>query len=116
MDIPIVPHPEKELCDYEKLRIKNIEERQQAMAESGFFDDLLDYKVKIGLLRQAICHIYHNPPQWGHRLLLDFSCLFWQIRKCRCWCMVQLARLSRICWVIFLDIFLDDYPFIPNCS
>ena len=51
MDIPIIPHPEKELCDYEKLRIKNIEERQQAMAESGFFDDLLDYKVKIGLLK-----------------------------------------------------------------
>ena len=51
MNIPIVPHPEKELCYYEKLRIKNIEERQQAMAESGFFDDLLDYKVKIRLLR-----------------------------------------------------------------
>ena len=34
MNITIAPNPKKELCDYEKLRIKNIKERQQAMAES----------------------------------------------------------------------------------
>ena len=51
MNIPVAPNPQKELCDYEKLRNKNIEERQQAMADSGFFDDLLNFKVKIGLLK-----------------------------------------------------------------
>ena len=44
MNIPIVPNPEKELCEYEKLRIRIIKEREQAMTESGFFDDLIDYK------------------------------------------------------------------------
>ena len=34
MNIPIVPNPEKELCEYEKIRIRNIKERKQAMAES----------------------------------------------------------------------------------
>ena len=51
MNIPIVPNPEKELCEYEKLRMRIIKEREQAMAESGFFDDLIDYKKRIGLLK-----------------------------------------------------------------
>jgi hypothetical protein len=46
---PIRPFPEKELCDYEKFREKNIKEREQAMLESGFFEDFNDYKKKIGL-------------------------------------------------------------------
>ena len=39
-----------ELCPYEKLREKIIKEREDAMKKSGFFDDLLNYKKKIGLL------------------------------------------------------------------
>ena len=46
---PISPLPEKDLCEYEKLREKNIKEREQAMLESGFFEDFNDYKKKIGL-------------------------------------------------------------------
>ena len=43
---------EKEtLCDYEKLREKNIQERQQFMAECKYFDDLNAIKVKIGLYK-----------------------------------------------------------------
>lgn len=49
LNSPIDPFPEKELCEYEKLRERNIKEREQAMAESGFFEDLLDFKKKIGL-------------------------------------------------------------------
>ena len=30
---------------------KNIKEREQAMVELGFFDDLLDYQNQIGLLK-----------------------------------------------------------------
>ena len=48
---PINPIPVRELCKYEKLRLSNIEEREKAMAESGFFDDMDDYKRKIGLLK-----------------------------------------------------------------
>lgn len=51
MNIPVTPNPETELSDYEKLRNSNIEERHQAMAESGYFVDLIDFKIKIGLLK-----------------------------------------------------------------
>ena len=51
MKKPINPIPVRELCEYEKLRLSNIEEREKAMAESGFFDDMDDYKRKIGLLK-----------------------------------------------------------------
>ena len=50
MEIPIKAFPKKELCDYEKLRIKNIQEREDAMVAAGFFNDLHVYKKKIGLL------------------------------------------------------------------
>ena len=40
---------EKEPCDYEKLREKNIREIEQAMAESNFFGDLKEFKLEIGL-------------------------------------------------------------------
>ena len=44
MNNPIAPIPAGELCEYEKLRISNIQERERAMAESGLFDDVNDYK------------------------------------------------------------------------
>ena len=50
MNVPIKPLPQKELCAYEKIREDIIKERAKAMLESGYFDDILDYKKKIGLL------------------------------------------------------------------
>ena len=47
MDKPIKAFPEKELCEYEKLREKNIKERMQAMEESGFFEGLNDFKKEM---------------------------------------------------------------------
>ena len=46
---PLPPIPQRELCDYEKIRENNIRERMEAMAESGFFEDLADTKKEIGL-------------------------------------------------------------------
>ena len=43
---------EEELCEYGKLRQSNIKERVQKMAESNFFHDLHDYKVKIGFKKK----------------------------------------------------------------
>ena len=51
MNIPLDPLPERELCEYEKYREKNIKEREKAMSECGFFDDLLSYKKEIGLIK-----------------------------------------------------------------
>ena len=51
MSKPIDPICARALCDYEKLRISNIKEREMAMAELRFFDDLNRYENKIGLLR-----------------------------------------------------------------
>ena len=51
MDTPIQPLPEKELCEYEKLRESNIKERQEAMAASNFFEDINEYKTDIGLTK-----------------------------------------------------------------
>ena len=47
MNKPVLPLPERELCDYEILRDKNVREREKAMAESGFFEDLNEYKKNI---------------------------------------------------------------------
>ena len=47
MKTPLGSLPEKELCEYEKIREGNI--REKAMQESGFFKDLQKYKKKIGL-------------------------------------------------------------------
>ena len=49
MKTPLGSLPEKELCEYEKIREGNIKERKQAMEESGFFEDLKQYKKKVGL-------------------------------------------------------------------
>ena len=49
MNQPIPPLPEQELCEYEKLREKNIKERENAMADCKFFENLQQYKKEIGL-------------------------------------------------------------------
>ena len=49
MATPLDPLPETELCPYEKLRESNIKEREEAMLESGFFEDLEKTKNEIGL-------------------------------------------------------------------
>ena len=48
MDKPLDPIPEKELCEYEKLRNRNIKEIEGAMAANNFFEDLQEYKKEIG--------------------------------------------------------------------
>ena len=45
---PIDPLPERELCQYEKIREDIIRERQEAMANCGFFEDLNQTKEAIG--------------------------------------------------------------------
>ena len=49
LNIPLGPLPERELCQYEMIRENNIKEREKAMADSGFFEDMLEYKKKIWL-------------------------------------------------------------------
>ena len=46
---PIKPLPERELCQYEKIREYIIRERQGAMANFGFFEDLDKTKEALGL-------------------------------------------------------------------
>ena len=52
MNTPLDPLPERDLCDYEKIRENNINEREEAMSKSGFFEDLIAYKKKIGLQKE----------------------------------------------------------------
>ena len=54
MAIPVEPLPEKEPCAYELFREKNIRERKQAMADSGFFEDLTNFKSEIGLVEKSL--------------------------------------------------------------
>ena len=49
--VPLDPLPERELCAYERLRERNISEREKAMAVSGFFEDLDSFKSEIGLVK-----------------------------------------------------------------
>ena len=49
--VPLEPLPERELCAYERLRERNISEREKAMADSGFFEDLDSFKSEIGLVK-----------------------------------------------------------------
>ena len=53
MKIPLDPLPERDLVPYEKYRENNIKEREKAMFESGFFDDLISYKKEIGLVKKS---------------------------------------------------------------
>ena len=54
MKIPVPKLPEKEMCEYEKLRERNISERKKAMIEAGFFEDLNSYKQRIGMITTDI--------------------------------------------------------------
>ena len=47
METAIDPLPDRELCPYEKLREEIIKEREKAMADSGFFEDLINTKREI---------------------------------------------------------------------
>ena len=49
MENSVDPLPERQLCEYEKLREDIIRERREAMANCGFFENLLETKVDIGL-------------------------------------------------------------------
>ena len=51
MATPIDPLPKPKLCEYEKIRENIIEEREKAMRESGFFEDLEKTKTEIGLTK-----------------------------------------------------------------
>ena len=48
MKIPLDPLPERQLCEYEKIREDIIEERRLAMEECKFFEDLKNTKQEIG--------------------------------------------------------------------
>ena len=50
MDKPLDPIPVKELCEYEKMRNRNIQEIEEAMAANNFFEDLREYKKEIGFI------------------------------------------------------------------
>ena len=48
MDKPVSPLPAQEMCLYERIREGNIKEREEAMAKSNFFEDLLEAKKEMG--------------------------------------------------------------------
>ena len=48
MGKPVNPLPAREMCQYEKIRESIIKEREEAMANCNFFEDLLDAKRKMG--------------------------------------------------------------------
>ena len=52
MAMPIDPLPERELCQYEKIRESIIKEREEAMAKSKLFEDLNNPKRGIGLYKE----------------------------------------------------------------
>ena len=47
MKKPIAALPVKELCEYEKIREKNIKERYEAMKKSKFFEELEEAKINM---------------------------------------------------------------------
>ena len=49
MEKPVDGLPERQLCEYEKIREDIIRERREAMANCGFFENLHETKVDIGL-------------------------------------------------------------------
>ena len=53
MAVPIDPLPERELCQYEKIRDDIIREREEAMAKCKYFDDLQSFKKEIGFYRNV---------------------------------------------------------------
>ena len=53
MSKPVDPLPIHEMCQYEKLRESRIKERETAMIESGFFDELMQMKKDFGLVHDS---------------------------------------------------------------
>ena len=52
MQRPVMPLPVQELCEYEKVRVDNIKEREEAMANSGFFEKLMETKEEMGFYKK----------------------------------------------------------------
>ena len=66
---PLDPLPVRPLCEYEELREKNIKEREEAMAKSGFFDNLTSYKKEIGLVdNQLLCKAQSGKKKYNEEL------------------------------------------------
>jgi hypothetical protein len=53
MEKPVAPLPERELCKYERIREDIIREREEAMAQCKFFENLEKTKKEIGLYTKA---------------------------------------------------------------
>ena len=53
MNTPVNPLPKRELCKYEKIREDIIREREEAMAQFQFFENLEKTKLEIGLYKEA---------------------------------------------------------------
>ena len=53
METPVTPLPKRELCKYERIREDIIREREEAMAQSKFFENLEKTKTEIGLYKRA---------------------------------------------------------------
>ena len=53
MGKPVNPLPAQEMCQYEKIRESIIKEREEAMANCNFFEDLLDAKRKMGFFGET---------------------------------------------------------------
>ena len=52
MQCPVMPLPVQELCEYEKIRADNIKEREEAMANSGFFEKLMEKKKEMSFYKK----------------------------------------------------------------
>ena len=53
MNTPVTPLPKRELCKYEQIREDIIKEREEAMAQFKFFENLEKTKREIGLYEKA---------------------------------------------------------------
>ena len=53
MSKPVNPFPAREMCLYERIREGNIKEREEAMANCNFFENLLDAKRKMGFFGES---------------------------------------------------------------
>ena len=53
METPVAPLPKRELCKYERIREDIIREREEAMAQFKFFENLEKTKTEIGLYKRA---------------------------------------------------------------
>ena len=53
METPVNPLPKRELCKYERIREDIIREREEAMEQFKFFEDLEKTKMEIGLYKKG---------------------------------------------------------------